>query len=744
MPLSAGDKLGPYEILSPLGAGGMGEVYRARDSRLDRDVAVKVMKDRRPGFEQEARAAAALNHPNIVAVYDVGPDYVVMELVEGESLRQVLRRGALSFREVIEVGAQITDGLAAAHAARIVHRDLKPENIMISRDGRPKILDFGLAKRTDARHADDATLTEPGTVAGTVGYMSPEQVRGQKLDWRSDIFSLGLVLYEMLTGRRAFASASAPETMAAIAKEPPADFGSGVSPQSQAVVLRCLEKDAERRFQSARDLAFSLRSLVSGRSSGETSVRSTQGTPIDSLAVMPFENISGNPDTEYLSDGITESLINSLSRVSSLRVVARSRVFRYKGKEIDPVQAGEELNVRALLTGRVSQRGDSLRVQAELVEAATETQLWGERFHRRFADIFEVEEEIAGQITRNLRLRLSGEDKRALAGGYKGSSEAYQFFLRGQLHWKQRTGESLEKALECFHKAVQIDPQYAMAHEGLAKCHIVLAFYSVEQPRVLLGKAKDSATRAVELDPLNGSARSTMALLYALADWDCARANAEIKKALDLDPGDPQVRDWAAFVFAAQGRMRETVHEIDKAIELDPVALQLQHHAAWFLLLDRQFDRALEQTRKMVELDANYPLAYLWMGSALERMARYAEAEAAFRSALDLFGGDPHSAFQCYLARCLALSGQQTGAREILKRLENLPPQTYTEPYLLSLVHLGLGEHDEALLRLEQAVEIRSVWPTVNLITDSLLDPIRPDARFRQLLIRMGLQHSAS
>ena len=703
MPLSAGDKLGPYEILSPLGSGGMGEVYRARDSRLDRDVALKVTKDRGPGFEHEARAAAALNHPNIVAVYDVGPDYVVMELVEGESLRQVLRRGALAFREVIETGAQIADGLAAAHAARIVHRDLKPENIMLARDGRPKILDFGLARRSEARDGrdnSDSTLTEPGTVSGTVGYMSPQQVRGEKLDWRSDIFSLGLVLYEMLTGRRAFAGASAPEIMAAIAKEPPAEFGSGVSPQSQAVVLRCLEKDPEHRFQSARDLAFSLRSLGPGRSKDETSTRPAQGAPIDSLAVMPFENLSGNPDTEYLSDGITESLINSLSRISSLRVVARSRVFRYKGKEIDPVQAAKDLNVRALLTGHVSQRGDSLRVQAELVEAATETQLWGERFHRRMVDIFEVEEEIAGQITRNLRLRLSGEDKRALAGGYKGSSEAYQFFLRGQLHWKMRTGESLGKALESFHKAIQIDPEYAMAHEGIAKCYIVLAFYSVGQPLVLLEKAQESAGRAVELDPLNGSALSTRALLHVMVNWDWARGNAEREKALDLDASDPQVRDWAAFVLAAQGRMRESLREIDKAIELDPIALQLHHHAAWFHLLDRQFDRALQQTRKMVEIDANYPLAYLWMGNALERMSRYAEAEATFRTALNLLGAGPESAFQCYLAHCLARSGQESGAREILERLESLPSQTYVEPYMLSLIHVGLGEHEKALARI--------------------------------------------
>jgi serine/threonine protein kinase/Flp pilus assembly protein TadD len=740
MPLSIGERLGPYRIVAWIGAGGMGEVYRARDSRLDRDVAVKIMKDRRPGFEKEARAAAALNHPNIVAVYDVGPDYVVMELVEGDSLRTVLRQGAMLLRDAIEIGGQVADGLAAAHAGRVVHRDLKPENIVLGRDGRPKILDFGLAKRSGISD-EKSTFTEPGSIIGTPGYMSPEQVRGQDLDARSDIFSLGLILYEMLTGRRAFLGASAPETMAAIANDRVADLGSGFSPLLQALVMRCLEKDRERRFQSARDLGFSLRSLAASPSkfSNENPTHTSNDFPIDSLAVMPFENTSGNSDGEYLSDGITESLINSLSRISELRVVARSRVFRYKGKEIDPRQAGRDLNVRALLTGRISQRGDSLKVQAELVEAATESQMWGERFHRKLTDIFEVEEEMAEQIARSLRFRLSGEDKDAMVRRYKGNSAAYQRFLQGQYHWKKRTGESLAKAIQCFEESIQLDSTYAMPHAGLACCYLVLVFYNVGDPRVLLAKGKTSAARAVELDPRSGAALATMALLHAWTDWDLDRTNAEVERAIQLDPHDFLIHDWAAFVYATQGRMGEMRREMNKALELDPLALQLQHHAAWFFLLGRQYEQALEQTHRMTELDPSYPLAYLWRGVALERLSRYAEAEDAFRHALALFGGGSLPAFESFLSHCLAVAGRVDESREMLERLERLAQNEYVEPYGLALIYLGLDDPERALGKLEQAVEMRSVYATLQFLSDSRLDGVRSTPRFQKLLHRMGL-----
>jgi TolB-like protein/tRNA A-37 threonylcarbamoyl transferase component Bud32 len=706
MPLSAGDKLGPYEILALIGAGGMGEVWKARDTRLNRTVAIKRLTGQYfTRFEQEARAIAALNHPHICVLHDMGPDYLVMELVEGETLAARLKRGSLPLDLALKFGAQMADALAAAHVKGIVHRDVKPANVMIASTG-VKLLDFGIAKR-DA----DETQTASRVAVGTPSYMSPEQREGKACDYRSDIYSLGLVLREMATGSRA-------GTMAGL----PAAF--------VHIVERCLAFEPVARWQSAADIREEL----------DWATKSPpKDAPIDSLAVMPFENVGGNPDTEYLSDGITETLINSLSRISSLRVVSRSRVFRYKGKEIDAVQTSKELNVRALLTGRVSLRGDAMRLQAELVEAATETQLWGERFHRTLIDIFEVEQEISEQITRNLQLRLSGEDKRALAGRYKGSPDAYQFFLRGQHHSKRRTPGSIFKALECFQEAIRLDPRYAMAYEGLAKCNLVLSLFNAGQPRRLLEQGKEWVTRAVELEPASGNSRATMALLFARADWDWVRANAEIEKALQLSPEDFQVHDSAALVFAAQGCMGEALSEIRKALELDPLGLQLQHHAAWFFVLDGQFAQVLEQTRQMIELDSGYPFAHLWRGIALERLSRYDEAEAALRKALELFGGGPLPPFDSVLAHCLGVAGREREARDILEKLEYLSQREYVEPFGLCLIHLGLGEHEEALRNLEAGADVRSAWSTMHLMSDSRLNPLRSAPRFRQLLARMGL-----
>jgi tetratricopeptide (TPR) repeat protein len=402
------------------------------------------------------------------------------------------------------------------------------------------------------------------------------------------------------------------------------------------------------------------------------------------------------------------------------------------------------LNVRALLTGRISQRSDSLKVQAELVEASTETQLWGERFHRKLTDIFEVEEEMAEQIARNLRIRLSGEDKGAMARHYKGNSAAYQSFLQGQYHWKKRTGESLAKAIQCFEESIHLDSTYAMPHVGLACCYLVLVFYNIGDPRIFLGKGKTSAERAVELDPQNAAARATMALLHAWADWDWDRANAEIELAIRLDPDDIVVHDWAGFVYASQGRTREMRREVNKALELDPLALQLQHHSAWFFLLERQYEQAIEQTCKMTDLDSNYPLAYLWRAVALERLSRYTEAETAFRRTLALFGGGSLPAFESFLSHLLAVVGRVEEARAMLEQLENLAQKEYVEPYGLALIYLGLGEQEQALGKLEQAVEMRSVYATLQFLSDSRLDGLRSTPGFQQLLHRMGLNGSGS
>src|SRR5712692_7221079 len=482
MPLTVGAKLSPYEILAPLGAGGMGEVYRARDTRLDRDVAIKVLPEHLAKdpqalarFEREAKAVAALSHPNILALYDVGShqgvSYAVTELLEGETLRARLAQSAVPWRKAVEIGTAVAEGLAAAHSKGLIHRDLKPENIFLTSDGRVKILDFGLArwkpKPSATTDAAAPTETEAGTVMGTVGYMSPEQIRGTAADAPSDIFSLGCVLYEMVTGQRAFARPTAPEALTAILNEEPpnlADSGKEIPPDLQGIIHHCLEKHVEQRFQSARDLAFALRAaggasgagvLASPRArrkrlprwvlAGAAVVllaggsffvwRATGGRAIDSLAVLPFVNVGGDPNTEYLSDGITENLINSFSQLPKLRVVPRNRVFRYKGREADTEKIGRELNVRAVLTGRVVQRGDSLNIQTELVDVAADSQLWGHQYNRKFSEIIPVQEEIAKEVSEKLRLRPTGEEQKRLTKRYTESPEAHQLYLKGRYLW---------------------------------------------------------------------------------------------------------------------------------------------------------------------------------------------------------------------------------------------------------------------------------------------------------------------
>ena len=461
----------------------MGEVYRARDTRLHREVAIKVVSEHLAQeselvarFEKEARAVAALSHPNILTIYDIGHDsslaYAVLELLEGETLRVRLSHSSLTWQKAAEVGIAVADGLAAAHSRGIIHRDLKPENIFLTSDGRVKVLDFGLARWKPAAPSDDETSapteagTEPGIVLGTAGYMSPEQIRGQATDVPSDVFSLGCVLFEMVAGRRAFSGQTSAETMAAILKDaaPELSEAAADAPEELSrIVTRCLDKNPEQRFQSARDLAFDLRAVLNRSATSRASSGKTRKS-IDSLAVLPLANAGGDPETEYLSDGITETLINSLSRLPDLRVMARSTVFRYKGKDVDPLEAGRELRVRAVLTGRVLQRGDGLVVKAELVDLTDGSQLWGEQYSRKISDIFAVEEEIARQILEALRLKLTGEEKEDLTRRYTESSEAYRLYLKGRFYWNKRNSEGVRRGIEYFSRAIEADPEYALAY----------------------------------------------------------------------------------------------------------------------------------------------------------------------------------------------------------------------------------------------------------------------------------------
>jgi serine/threonine-protein kinase len=622
----------------------MGEVYRARDERLKREVAIKVLPasfsadaDRLRRFEQEAQAAGALNHPNILAIYDVGTHegspYIVSELLEGETLRARLAGGAFSPRKALGHAMQIAHGLAAAHEKGIVHRDLKPENIFVTRDGRVKILDFGLAKLTQAESGSSAATdlptagTEPGVVLGTMGYLSPEQVRGKPADSRSDIFSFGAILYEMLSGNRAFRGDTTADTMSAILLKEPTELSATnreISPGLERVVRHCLEKNPEQRFHSAHDLAFDLEALsdVSTPSPALAGLRAVarprarvllwavgvvslvalaaavlwlrpRAGTIDSLAVLPFVNAGGDPNAEYLSDGITESLINTVSQIPGIRVVSRASAFHYKGKDVGAKTVGRELGVAAVLTGRIVQRGDALSIRAELVDARDDTHLWGEEYNRRLSDILAVQEEIARDISGKLRQRLTGEEKKRLTKRYTENAEAYALYLKGRYHWNKRTGEDIQKGIGYFQQAIEKDPTYALAYAGLADSYAILFQYAGLPSSETFPKAKAAALKALEMDDTLAQAHATLAETHEFFDWDFSAAEKEYRRAIELDPKYPTAHHWYSACLSRLGRHEEAIAEVERAYELDPLSPIISTSRAVALVRARQSDRAI-------------------------------------------------------------------------------------------------------------------------------------------------------
>jgi eukaryotic-like serine/threonine-protein kinase len=712
MSLPVGKRLGPYEILAPIGAGGMGEVYRARDSRLNREVAIKVLPEhlaRDPDalarFQREAMAVAALAHPNILVLYDVGSEqeiqYAVTELLEGETLRERLIRGPLAWRKVAELGSAIAEGLAAAHAKGIVHQDVKPANIFLTSDGRVKILDFGLAQIRSAptQSEETATVTEAGpVVVGTIGYMSPEQVRGEKVDAASDIFSLGCVLYEMVTGRRAFIGRSATDTMAAILKdEPPAvaDSGNSSSPELDRVIERCLAKNPAQRFHSAHDLAFALRSLSS--SSGEQKPvsqpvqtsrvriaaaigalvlilaaagfyfwRSRAGRSIDSIAVLPFVNASGSQDADWLSDGITESLIDSLSGLPNLKVMSRSAVFRYKGKDADPRMAGKELGVRAVLVGRITQRGDSLSVNAELVNTDDNSELWGDLYNRKLVDVLAVQQDIVAQIAGKLRAKLSSEQKTQMARGQTENPEAYQLYLKGRYYAGKFDTENLKKGYGYFQQAVALDPNYALAYDGLTYYYELVEdlYFPIEE---VMPKAEAAARKALEIDDSIAESHVEMGNVLTFYDFDWAGAEREFKRAIELSPNYAPAHEYYSWYLIAVGRATEAVAESRRAEELDPLSAEISSFTGWWLYLARRYDEAASQFGKCLDLDPQYAMCLEVLGRTYEQQGRFSDALAAEAKALKIDPGRIWAAADS--AGALALSGRHAEAQRGLDDL---------------------------------------------------------------------------
>jgi serine/threonine-protein kinase len=824
-----GQKIGHYQILSWLGAGGMSEVYLAQDTRLGRRVALKLLparftkhEDRVRRFEQEARAASALNHPNIITIYEIGQvdeaHYIATEFIEGRTLRQRMKHTRMRLHEVLEVAAQVASALQAAHAAGIVHRDIKPENIMVRPDGLVKVLDFGIAKLTEPSHhqsaiAHDAPTiarveTAPGAVMGTARYMSPEQARGLEVDGRSDLFSLGVVMYEMIAGRAPFAGPTPADVSASILGQEPAPLASYISGVPEAlewIVTKSLRKDREERYQTARDLLTDLKGLkqrleiqaelARARSSAsdgaeiepgnrQTTVETAANTAVEeiarttssvgyllsqlrrhqgrvvaalmvlvmvaaaiayftresqqetiaSIAVLPFVNESPDPDTEHLSDGITESIRNSLSQLPHLKVISHLPVSRYQGRVTDARMAGQALKVQAVVMGRISKRGDNLSVSAELVDTRDSRQLWGDQFNRKLANILALQDEISREISAKLRMRLSGEERKRLTKRYTENTEAHLAYLKGRYIWSKRQREDYGQAIAYFQQAIAKDPTFALAWAGLADCYVLGG--GGRSGRETHLKAKAAAMEALKIDETLAEAHATLGLSQLFHDWNLTAAEAEFKRALELDPNYATARQWYADYLAVMGRTEEALAQIKQARELEPLSEILIRDTGRIFYYARRYDEALAQCQTALEMKAKFYPAIVTLGDIYLQQKRYGEAVAHYQQAVKLAPG--MAMMKASLAHAYAASGQRGEAQKILAELIAQVKGRPVPAFDLAVIYAGLGERERAFQQLEQAYQER-FYRLIYLGVEPLFDSLRRDPRFQDLLRRVGL-----
>ncbi|HYM61418.1 MAG TPA: protein kinase [Thermoanaerobaculia bacterium] len=792
-----------------IGVGGMGEVYLAEDSTLHRKVALKLLparftqdQERVRRFQREARTASALNHPNIITIYEIGEadsvHFIATEYIEGDTLRSRIAKGPMPIGEVVEVAFGVTSALMAAHEAGIVHRDIKPDNIMMRRDGYVKVLDFGLAKLTD-ESGTPAAESAPGSLVGTLLYVSPEQARGHVPDARADLFSLGTVIYEMLTGTTPFAGLNLLDVVYSIASkdpDPPSVVtGADIPPELDRIVMKALQKDPRDRYQTAREMLQDLKTLRQelefenkllshdsprrytpvplaqaptmrmtfppsdalkkpGRTIGSPVVMVgalmllivaalyafvrfgpfAEGTTIDSVAVLPFANGSGDPNSEYLSDGITESVIDSLSQLPHLQVIARSTVFRYKGKNADPLRVGHELKVRGVVTGQLIQRGDTLVIRAALTDVKKGTQIWGEQYNRKLSDVLAVQQEMSQEISDKLRRQLSGEEKKLLTRRDAENSEAFQLYLKGR-YYRQRLNEpSIRKAIESYNAAIEKDPTYALAYAGLADAWYGLSNLYVA-PREAMPRAREAARRAVAIDESLPQGHTSLAVVKVWYDWDFKGGEREFRRALALNPNDAEAHRLFGDYLTAIGRFDDAIHEKIIARQLDPLSLPVSYDVARTYFYAGRLNEARAEIQKTIDLDDRWPYSY-WLVAQIEMTeGNKDQAIASLKKALDIGGRTP-----LFLATWGYVNARVGDKEEATKAMEELRSRSggYTLPLFLARIETGLGDDTEALAQLEKAYIDRSeslVW----LKVDPSFERLRRNPGYVALLKRVGL-----
>ena len=748
--LASGSFVGPYEITFLLGAGGMGEVYLARDTRLHRDVAVKVLPrafardgGRRRRFEHEARAAASLNHPNIVSVHDVGLEdgvpFIVMEYVRGETLSAQLRRGPVSRDRALQIGSEIATALVEAHAHNVAHRDLKPGNVMITPDGFIKVLDFGIAKTVQydpaATTVDespaDARHTRQGQLLGTPGYMSPEQLLGRSVDHRTDIYSLGVILFELVTGQRPFDEDDRSARRRAALTAPRRSVRD-VNPSVPAAVGDLIAQ-AMATDPSARQTAAILKAELNALMTRSVSVR----PEVPSVAVLSFTDMSSAKDQEFFCDGIAEELITALTQIPGLRVAARTSAFQFKGKARDVRVIGDALNVATVLDGSVRKAGDQLRVTVELISSADGYQLWSERFDRKIDDIFAVQEQIANSVVNTLKGRLANDRSRPVVAQRRRNLEAYAFYLEGRYHWNKRSEEELKKSVACFERAIERDPDYAEAYAGMADAYVTLGTYGARPASDVMPKARVALDRALEIDAELAEAYACRGCVRSVYDWTWADAEHDYRKAIALQPGYTTAHHWYAINHLVPlGRFDEATEALQRALEVDPLALAVRTSLGMKSYFAGQYDEAAQELLRTIEIEDRFGMARFFLAATYAEQRRYAEARAELEIAISVSGQSPE--ILAALGYLHGLSGNVDGALSVLNDLRRLAGERYVSPARVAQVHIGLDQRTEALDLLEEARTERAAdlaWLGVRPVFARL----RTEPRFHALLKDIGL-----